>query len=66
MDAISAPFTPMFEPFPALCRIHASVPARKQALSTAHPHGLPTRTSISTSMFCFRAFVFFAVVMEVL
>ncbi len=41
MDVIFAPFTPMFEPFPSLCRIHATVPAQKQARSTARPHGLP-------------------------
>lgn len=42
MDAIFAPFTPMFEPFLSLCRTHANAPARKQTRSTAHPHGLPS------------------------
>lgn len=45
MDAIFAGFTPMFEPFPATYQNHASVLARKQARSTAHPHGLPPPNS---------------------
>ncbi|GEM_PF-5461176 len=51
MDAIFAPFTPMFEPFPSTYRIHANVPAQKQARSTAHPHELPSETPVNTGVF---------------
>lgn len=54
MDAIFAPFTPMFELFPSLYRIHASIPTRKQAHSTAYPLGLPVHKTPTTGSFVIR------------
>jgi len=53
--------TPMFEPFPSTYRTHASVPARKQAHSTAHPHGLPSKKDSTEESFLFVAQVILSI-----